>query len=44
MKKFIYIALLVITTLATFSSCTEENIAPKATGNGSGSGSATKGA
>ena len=44
MKKFIYILILVITSIATFSSCTEENVTPRETSNGGGAGSATKGA
>ena len=42
MKKLIYILILVVTSIATFSSCTEENVTPRTTG--SGSGSAAKGA
>lgn len=44
MKKFIYIAIITITSITAFSSCTEENVTPKETGNSIGSGSATKGA
>lgn len=42
MKKLIYILILVVTSIATFSSCTEENVTPKTTGGSNGS--ATKGA
>jgi hypothetical protein len=44
MKKLIYILILVVTSIATFSSCTEENVTPRTTGNGGGSSAATKGA
>ncbi len=45
MKKLFYILLLVVTSFATFTSCTEENVSPR-TGDAppAGSGSATKGA
>lgn len=42
MKKLIYILILVVTSIATFSSCTEENVTPKTSGGSNGS--ATKGA
>ena len=45
MKKLIYTLILVVTSFATFTSCTEENVTPR-TGDAppAGSPSATKGA
>jgi len=44
MKKLIYVLILVVTSIAIFSSCTEENVTPRETGSAVGSGSSTKGA
>ncbi|HTJ48941.1 MAG TPA: hypothetical protein VL443_05760 [Cyclobacteriaceae bacterium] len=38
MKKIIYISLLILITGLTFSSCTEEEVAPTTELNGGGSG------
>jgi len=44
MKKIIYTLILVAASFLTFTSCTEENIAPTTGEAPSGSASATKGA
>ena len=45
MKKLFYVLILAITSFATFTSCTEENIKPRASETPMGGvGSATKGA
>jgi hypothetical protein len=45
MKKLFYILLLVITSFATFTACTEENVTPReGDAPPAGGGSATKGA
>ncbi|MEK6780444.1 MAG: hypothetical protein AABY93_01980 [Bacteroidota bacterium] len=43
MKKLIYILILVVTSMATITSCTEENVTPRTDTPPAGSGSAPKG-
>ena len=44
MKKLFYIIVLTIASIATFTSCTEENVTPRSSGNGGANTMTTKGA
>ena len=43
MKKLFYILVLTIASIATFTSCTEENVTPRPTLSGGGGASVPKG-